>query len=245
LPIALWVGTLAPAASGCQLLLDEIPNMDASTPAELDASQDASTAVPVDAESIDAGDATSRDAAPEDAAPELDGPAADADATLPLADVSLPDADPSACDGAGTRVFFEDRDGDGYGDSRSFTVACAPPDGHVSAGEDCNDENVDVNPGQTGFFGQGYEARGSDQISFDYDCDGDETGREDQAAASSQGCTGGVPTCNGGGYVAASVRRRVPRPNDHCGSTRFLSCGIGTLLCNGMETEVDEPYSCR
>ena len=42
--------------------------------------------------------------------------------------------------------FFADADGDGYGGRGTETIACAVGDGAVENEDDCDDENVDVNP---------------------------------------------------------------------------------------------------
>jgi len=45
------------------------------------------------------------------------------------------------------RPYFADRDGDGFGSARVHW--CVPPPGWVSQGNDCDDANVNRNPGQT------------------------------------------------------------------------------------------------
>ena len=64
---------------------------------------------------------------------------------------------PESCDGVdndcdtevdedGETVWYEDADGDGYGDADSTLVACNPGDGWVSDAEDCDDDRADVHP---------------------------------------------------------------------------------------------------
>ena len=60
------------------------------------------------------------------------------------------------CDGAidesgasGESTWYLDADGDGYGDSTSTTLSCDAPSGYVSDATDCEDGDVDVNPGES------------------------------------------------------------------------------------------------
>lgn len=46
-------------------------------------------------------------------------------------------------------TFYQDVDGDGYGNNASATQACSAPDGYSSLGGDCDDMNNAVNPGET------------------------------------------------------------------------------------------------
>lgn len=58
-------------------------------------------------------------------------------------DGSLDDADP---DISGQTLWYLDLDMDGFGDALTSQLACTQPAGYVDNGEDCDDENVDVNP---------------------------------------------------------------------------------------------------
>ena len=45
-------------------------------------------------------------------------------------------------------TYFADNDGDGYGDDDNGTsTVCVAPDGFVESNDDCDDDNVNVNPG--------------------------------------------------------------------------------------------------
>jgi len=44
-------------------------------------------------------------------------------------------------------TFYEDVDGDGYGDPNSFTMDCMAPIGYVSNDDDCDDTDDEINPG--------------------------------------------------------------------------------------------------
>jgi large repetitive protein len=49
-------------------------------------------------------------------------------------------------DEAGTNTYFQDADGDGFGDDTSTVVSCTQPENHVTIGGDCDDGNVDTHP---------------------------------------------------------------------------------------------------
>ncbi len=80
------------------------------------------------------------------------------------------------CDGGACQIFYQDADGDGYG-NKSGTISAgtakagcagAPPKGFVEDNTDCDDGDINVHPGQTGWFGTRSLGIGT----FDYDCDG-------------------------------------------------------------------------
>jgi hypothetical protein len=236
------------ASTGCQLIMEDLKAQEAGSDAN-DADTDATMSGPSDTGTDALEAAAQLDASSE----QPDGSAADAEAgMLPLdtgapdagpPDAGPPDAGPPACDGAASRVFFEDGDEDGFGDPDSFEVACTAPDGYVSVAGDCNDENEAVHPEQPEFFGDGYPTPGSGRISFDYDCDGDEVPAPGQAVANPQGCQGLLP-CTGAGYVEAA-RRNVPGANDHCGSRTVLSCAALLACSGGTQVATDTPYICH
>jgi hypothetical protein len=76
------------------------------------------------------------------------------------------DAVDNDCDGFvdedGVITWYEDRDGDGFGDPEAVIEDCARPDGAVDAAGDCDDDDPDAWPG-----------RAEDCDLADNDCDGD------------------------------------------------------------------------
>ncbi|MEC9492570.1 Lcl domain-containing protein [Flexistipes sp.] len=77
-------------------------------------------------------------------------------------DDSDPDINPGAteiydskdnnCDGStdeGFSIYYEDSDGDGYGNPSSSTYATSQPTGYVTDNTDCDDSDANINPGAT------------------------------------------------------------------------------------------------
>jgi len=56
----------------------------------------------------------------------------------------LTDDDDDSLSGAGT--WYEDADGDGFGDPAATSASCAQPSGYVSDASDCDDDDAAVNP---------------------------------------------------------------------------------------------------
>jgi len=70
----------------------------------------------------------------------------------------IDDADSSV---VGQSTYYDDDDGDGYGDAGDTTDSCSTPSGHVSDDTDCDDTDATINPGATEVCD-----------SVDNDCDG-------------------------------------------------------------------------
>jgi hypothetical protein len=80
-------------------------------------------------------------------------------------------------DGGTCQLFYRDGDGDGFGDYLGATdghsqVGCSgsPPPGYVADNTDCNDNDLNVFPGQTAYFGTA--STGTPLSGWDYNCDG-------------------------------------------------------------------------
>ncbi len=97
-----------------------------------------------------------------------DGDCDDADASAYPDAVELCDSADNDCDGSvdedapGATSWYEDGDGDGYGDAASSTTSCDAPAGYVADATDCNDDASTAWPGNSEYC--------SDSI--DNDCDG-------------------------------------------------------------------------
>jgi len=62
---------------------------------------------------------------------------------------SLVDDDDSSLDTSTGSTFYDDDDGDGYGDASASTRACVQPGGTVTTTTDCDDTNSSIHPGAT------------------------------------------------------------------------------------------------
>jgi len=95
--------------------------------------------------------------------------------TLPCDDGN-PCSSGDRCDGsvciptASLAPWYQDADGDGYGDPGVWTCRPGTGDPWVTNNGDCCDLLFDVNPGQSAFFNTAYDCAGL--ASWDYDCDG-------------------------------------------------------------------------
>jgi hypothetical protein len=116
------------------------------------------------------------------------------------------DGDPeNGCERA--TVAYVDADGDGIGAAEHWILVCEIEEGVSSRGDDCDDDDEYVFPGQTACFSEPNE-----RVGFDYDCDGrEEPCLTDQGYCSSScdggqfGWTAGVPACGGSGLRVQSL----------------------------------------
>jgi hypothetical protein len=126
------------------------------------------------------------------------------------------DCDTLIDEGVGS-TWYQDSDGDGYGNPAVSQQACSQPSGYVSDNTDCNDSNASVHPGATEVCngidddcdGQIDEGVGS---LWYQDSDGDLYGN---AAVSQQACS--QPS----GYVSDNTDCNDSNANEHPGQTWY------------------------
>ena len=136
------------------------------------------------------------------------------------------DCDGSTDEGvAGT--FYQDADGDGYGDAGATTRACSRPDGYVADGADCNDGDASVHPGAAEVCnGADDDCDGSSDegvtTTFYRDSDGDGYG---DAGVTTRACS------RPGGYVA--------NPEDCNDGNASIYPGAVEQCRNGIDDDCD------
>jgi hypothetical protein len=140
-------------------------------------------------------------------------------------------------------LYFLDGDGDGYGGTTTVKT-CVPPDSGawVTSGGDCDDSNAAVNPGQSAYFSAGYIPTGKSSVSFDYNCDGDESESGTPAKASCQLVS---LSCVGSGYIEASPVRGGSGVDAFCGSTEAVTCALSSLSCKAGAPYAVSPIACH
>jgi len=127
---------------------------------------------------------------------------------------------------AGT--WYEDADGDGHGDAGTATVACDPPQGYVSIGDDCDDGDASVYPGAVeqcdGIDNDCNGATDDNVLYLDYWPDADGDGYGDANGASVNDCL--APS----GYV----------PNDDDCDDGDAALNPGAVeTCDGADNDCD------
>jgi hypothetical protein len=153
------------------------------------------------------------------------------------------DATGGTSDACVASAFYLDGDGDGYGGTTAASGCAAPTSGNwVRVGGDCDDSNATVNPGQTAFFAKGYTPTGKTSISFDYNCDGQET---ESGASPKAGCQVSNLTCIGSGYLQAMPIRSGPGVDPFCGSALTVACPSNILACSAGPPQQAAPITCH
>jgi hypothetical protein len=120
----------------------------------------------------------------------------------------------SAVVNVGLTIYYQDNDGDGYGNSSVSTVACTMPAGHVAVGGDCCDSNADINP----------------VCEWWADMDGDGYGSFIYEA----GCLSGV-SCSSASWPA----QLIPYcPLAHNGALYTIDCNDNSVTVHPASTEI-------
>jgi len=122
--------------------------------------------------------------------------------------------------------FYDDDDGDTYGDPADRRLSCDAPTGYVTNNDDCDDRDPDIHPGATEHCNgiddncNGYIDEGADDGTTWYaDNDGDSYGTDDETAVS---CT--APD----GFADNA---------DDCDDTNAAVNPGATEVCNGIDDE--------
>jgi hypothetical protein len=137
-------------------------------------------------------------------------------------------------DGGTCQLFYRDADGDGFGDFLGATnghsmVACAgsPPTGYVADNTDCNDNDANVFPTQTAYFGS--PSTGTPLSGWDYNCDGMvEKSVPEYPGGSCQFCQGTAPACSESATCATAGQYAGFGCSSHY---RFGFCNPITHIC--------------
>jgi len=131
-------------------------------------------------------------------------------------------------------TFFTDADEDGYGDAATEAAACEQPSGTVDNGDDCDDENADINPdgvevcdGADNDCNDEIDDNPTDPLTFYEDADADGYGNPDsttEACEAADGWTADNTDCDDG------------EPNANPGLTEECDDGIDND-CDGTDND--------
>ena len=120
----------------------------------------------------------------------------------------------SAVVNVGLTVYYQDNDGDGFGNAAVSTVACAQPTGYVTNDDDCCDSNADISPTCEWWADMDNDGYGS----FVYEV----------------GCIDGV-TCSSASWPA----QLIPYcPLAHGGVAYAIDCNDNSAAINAAATEI-------
>ena len=118
-------------------------------------------------------------------------------------------------------TFYQDNDGDGYGNVNATTQACSAPTGYVANSMDCNDNNSAINPGASEICGDG----------LDNNCNGQ----------TDENCNAG-PTCNGTHLVINTVTQTTYRAEISLTSTANVNSNSDILFVAGSFIELQPGF---
>lgn len=167
------------------------------------------------------------------------------DGAMMTVDAQPPDAAAARCDGGPGMLLYQDRDHDGFGDPMTSALRCEAGPGWSDNNKDCNDEEAEVHPGQTNFYGSGYRSDSNiTRTSFDYNCDGSESAAPDQELGP-ETCQGVLLMliCGHSGFAPNLERAGIPGINAYCGSNIIASCDA--LLCQPHQMTGEVHYACN
>lgn len=127
-------------------------------------------------------------------------------------------------------TYYQDSDGDGFGDPSNFIQSCSPQSGYVTNNSDCDDNLFGVNPGATEICGNGIDDNcngstdeGCITYTFYADSDGDTYGNP------SASVTQGNPTAPEG-YVTNNL---------DCNDSNPAVNPSAMEICNGIDDDCD------
>jgi hypothetical protein len=153
-------------------------------------------------------------------------------------------------DGCVPTTLFRDRDEDTYGDVTTTGEGCAQL-GWVTRAGDCRDDIALVNPGQQGFFGEGFvDQNKPGDISFDYNCSGTEEADQTNTPPTGEpNCADILDplSCMGTGYLPVAARAGTGI-DPLCGSRVRRDCVVVQVLnCAPSDTDLtaQDAFRCR
>ena len=167
------------------------------------------------------------------------------------------DAGPLGPDGCAIVPLFRDLDGDGYGsdaleDQKTdcLTVGWATQGGDCLDAEPTGQNKADkVHPGQTDFFVEGYPSTGKPgDVSFDYDCDGQEFAPAGPGSGNYTLAQGECPTtrpCDTTGNGVLPGDRSGDGVNGFCGNSSVRFCTEAGDQCVENFTMAPTPIRCH